>query len=102
MISSLAIAAGGDLPGFGAIGIHDPQRRDVAAGCATENDLTATGRNAGSKIPDGRTAVREANRFSGVRIEPTNLCATARRIWFEIAIEMVDVGTLRLVLPGNY
>ena len=94
MIRSLAVAAGGDLPGIAAIGIHDPEGGNFAGGRATKSDLTTIWRNTGPKIPSRRIAVREANRLPGLGIAATNPYTTAGRIRLVVTIEMIDVGAL--------
>src|SRR5690242_15528881 len=80
---------------------HHPNRRHTARGCSTKGDRSAVSRFTRSKVPDGRSGMREERDRVIAWIETADFSAAARKLRLVIAIEMVDVGPLRLKLPGN-
>src|SRR5262245_36122849 len=85
-----------------SIPVHDPDDRRFARRGAAKYDVTSVGGLTGAEVPDRWVAVGKGGHGIVPGIEPTNLRSAPGQIRFEIAIEMVGVGALRLELPGNF
>src|SRR5213079_2197457 len=58
-------------------------------------------RFAGAKIPDGRVTLRQAHDRAILWIEAANFRTAAGEFRFEVAVEVISVGTLRLEFPRD-
>src|SRR5262249_17884949 len=68
---------------------------------ATEGQVPAVPRLAGAEVPGRRPALRQDGDAPVARVEPADLGAASRELGLVVAVEVVDVGPLRLEVPGD-
>ena len=101
VVRAAVVDPSGDEPRVPAVGIHHPDRRRSSRPGPAEDHVLAVGRFARAKIPDRWIASGEVRDPSVARIEPADLGAAAGEFGFEVAVEVVHVGALGLVFPGD-
>src|SRR5690348_5468927 len=101
MIRPLVIETARKPARIAAVRVHDPYRGRAARFGAAENDVVAIRGGACPKIPHRRVAERKTSDSAVAGIEPAYLCSTARLLWFERAVEVVGIQTVRLIAPWD-
>jgi len=91
MVCTLVFEAAGQEARVATVGVHHPNRRHATRFGATEDNKTTVRRRTGRQPRDAAAA----------RVQPPDLYAAACLLRFEIAIEVVSVGPLRLTLPRD-
>jgi len=68
----------------------------------TERDVLAVrGFASRGKIPERRVALRQDGDTTLARVDTADLGAASGELGLEVAVEVVDIGALRLVFPGD-
>src|SRR5580704_4625141 len=101
MIGPAILETSSDRACICTVGVHHPDRRWAAGWRSTECDLATIRRFDGTEVPNRRVAVGERDYLAVCRIQPADFRPTAGKLRFVVAVEMVDVGPLRLKLPSG-
>lgn len=102
MIGALAIPSGGEEARVVPVSISHPNGRNCAGFSTAIDQLVPAGGFAGPEVPGRRRCGCERGYLSGGWVEATDLSAAICEFRFEVAVEVVGIGSLMLVFPGDF
>src|SRR4051794_23463667 len=85
-----------------AVGVHHPQPRRLANSGTTESNLPAVRGFNGAKVPDSGFVMGQRLARSIAWIKPADVGSSTSKFGFIVPIEMINVSSLRLILPCHF